>query len=392
MTSRSHLHPLWIIAGVMLVATTLRATFTGAGPLLDDIGQAFGQGAGQTGFLITLPLLAFFVVSPFAARLARAIGLERALFLALIAMVAGIAIRSVGPLWTLYGGSVLLGTGIAIGNTLLPSLLKRDFPDQITKLTTLYAISMGVASAAASALMAPLAHATDWRVALLSLIVLPAAAGLVWIPQLRRHSAPVAATAELETSASMWRSGLAWQVTLFFGLNSFVYYAVAAWLPSILTASGTSPEAAGAVHGVMQLATAAPGLVLVPLVRRMKDQRALAAAFALLSLIALAGLYLAPGLAVVWAALAGFGSGGGFILALSFIGLRTGSAHQTAQLSGMTQSVGYLLSACGPVAIGTLHDAAGGWPLALGVCGALCVLMAVMGLGAGRDRQIRGGR
>lgn len=91
---------------------------------------------------------------------------------------------------------------------------------------------------------------------------------------------------------------------------------------------------------------------------------------------------------MVWAALVGIGSGGGFILALSFIGLRTGSAHQTAQLSGMTQSVGYLLSACGPVAIGALHDVAGGWPPALAMCGVLCVVMAVMGLGAGRNRQI----
>src|SRR5690606_622530 len=166
MTSRASLHPFWIIAGVLLVASTLRGTFTGAGPLLGDIGQAFDLGASQAGFLITLPLLAFFVVSPFAARLARAAGLERAIFLALIAMIGGIAIRSAGPLWALYLGSTALGAGIAIGNTLLPSLLKRDFPDQITKLTTLYAVTMGVASAGASAVMVPLAQAFDWRWAL----------------------------------------------------------------------------------------------------------------------------------------------------------------------------------------------------------------------------------
>lgn len=129
MTSRASLHPFWIIAGVLLVTSTLRGTFTGAGPLLGDIGQAFDLGASQAGFLITLPLLAFFVVSPFAARLARAAGLERAIFLALIAMIVGIAIRSAGPLWALYLGSTALGAGIAIGNTLLPSLLKRDFCD-----------------------------------------------------------------------------------------------------------------------------------------------------------------------------------------------------------------------------------------------------------------------
>lgn len=388
MTSRSSLHPFWVIAGVLLVAGTLRGTFTGAGPLLGDIGQAFGLGASQAGFLITLPLLAFFVVSPFAARLAGAIGLERAIFLALVAMIAGVAIRSAGPLWALYLGSTTLGAGIAIGNTLLPSLLKRDFPDQITKLTTLYAITMGVASAGASAVMVPLAQAFDWRWALAALVALPTAAALVWMPQLRRRSAPAAKAATSVRGVSVWRSGLAWQVTLFFGVNSFVYYAVAAWLPSILTSAGTSPEAAGGLHGVMQLATAAPGLVLVPLVRRLKDQRALAAGFSLLGLVSLAGLYVAPGLAAIWVALFGFAIGGAFILALAFIGLRTRSAEQTAQLSGMTQSVGYLMSACAPVAIGALHDAAGAWGPALAVCGGLCLLMVGLGLGAGRDRQL----
>lgn len=388
MTSRASLHPFWIIAGVLLVASTLRGTFTGAGPLLGDIGQAFDLGASQAGFLITLPLLAFFVVSPFAARLARAAGLERAIFLALIAMIGGVAIRSAGPLWALYLGSTALGAGIAIGNTLLPSLLKRDFPDQITKLTTLYAVTMGVASAGASAVMVPLAQAFDWRWALAALIVLPLTAALVWAPQLRRRSTPGAEAATGLSGVSVWRSGLAWQVTLFFGVNSFVYYAVAAWLPSILTSAGMSPEAAGGLHGVMQLATAAPGLVLVPLVRRMKDQRALATGFALLGLVSLAGLYAAPGLAMIWVALFGFAIGGAFILALAFIGLRSRSAEQTAQLSGMTQSVGYLMSACGPIAIGALHDAVDAWPPALAVCGALCILLVVLGLGAGRDRQV----
>src|SRR5690606_36001601 len=133
MTSRASLHPFWIIAGVLLVASTLRGTFTGAGPLLGDIGQAFDLGASQAGFLITLPLLAFFVVSPFAARLARAAGLERAIFLALIAMIGGIAIRSAGPLCPLYLAATMLGAGLAVGNAQLPRLLSPDLPDQLAQ-------------------------------------------------------------------------------------------------------------------------------------------------------------------------------------------------------------------------------------------------------------------
>jgi len=382
------LHSAWIIAGILLVATNLRAPFTAASPLLDAIRDAFGMGATQAGVLITFPLLTFCAVSPFAAPLARKLGLERALFLALAVMAAGILVRSAGPAWALFLGTGVLGAGIAIGNTLLPSLLKRDFPDRITGLTAIYSITMGVASAVGSAVVVPLMHAFDWRIALGAFLVLPVASALVWAPQLRGSPPPAAGAAAPRHGGAVWRSALAWQVTLFFGVNSFVYYAIGAWLPSILASIGYSQAEAGSFHGVMQLATALPGFVIAPLVRRASDQRSLAAALALTSLASLAGLQFFPALALLWVAVFGFGIGGAFILALAFIGLRTASAPQTASLSGMTQSVGYLMSATGPVLAGALHDLVDSWPIVLLTCAVLCLVLAFLGLGAGRALHI----
>ncbi|WP_322994253.1 MFS transporter, partial [Castellaniella sp.] len=313
---------------------------------------------------------------------------ERALFMALMVMIAGILVRSLGPSWGLFVGTCLLGAGIAVGNTLLPSLVKRDFPDQITKLTAIYSITMGVASAAGSAIVVPLVHAFNWQFALGAFLVLPVASALIWLPQLRRHSRPTAGTATPPHGGAVWRSALGWQVTLFFGINSFIYYAVTAWLPSILVAQGYSSTEAGSLHGVMQLATAVPGLVIIPIVKRARDQRGLAVGLAASSLVALLGLQFAPILMTAWVALLGFGIGGAFILALAFIGLRTTTAQQTASLSGMTQSVGYLLSATAPVLIGALHDKLGSWQPALFICMALSVVLALLGLGAGRSLQI----
>ncbi|MBN9336098.1 MFS transporter, partial [Devosia sp.] len=350
--------------------------------------DAFGMDAGEAGLLIALPLLIFCIVSPFAALLAREYGLERALFMALLIMTVGILIRSAGPSWGLFLGTSLLGAGIALGNTLLPSLLKRDFPSQLTKLTAIYSITMGIASAVGSAVVVPLAQAFDWQIALAAFVVLPVAGALLWLPQLGRHSRPSAGTATPPHGGAIWRSGLAWQVTLFFGVNSFVYYAVAAWLPSILVAQGFSLTEAGSLHGVMQLATALPGLVIVPVVQRARDQRGLAVALAGSGLVALLGLLAVPDLAIFWVSLFGFGIGGAFILALAFIGLRTTSAHQTASLSGMTQSIGYLLSATAPVSVGALHDLVGSWQPAIVICIVLCALLALIALGAGRNLQI----
>jgi len=380
---------LWIIAGILLFSANLRGLFTAVGPLLGTLQDAFGMGASEAGLLIALPLVVFCLVSPLAPRLARGLGLERALFVALGVMAVGIVVRAFGPLWALYLGTAVLGAGIAIGNTLLPSLLKRDFPDQLTKLTAVYAITMGIGSAVASAVVVPLSDALGWRLSLGAFVILPLASALLWLPQLGRHSDIVRqATPQAAESVKVWRSPLAWQVTLFFGVNSAVYYAVATWLPSILADAGFTQAMAGTLHGVMQLATALPGLFLAPLVQRTRDQRGIAAALVSLGLVSIVGLCLVPGWAVLWVSGFGFGVGGAFILALAFLGLRTRSADQTARLSGMTQSVGYVLSASAPVLFGALHDKTGSWAPVLAICALLCGLLIILGLAAGRDRSL----
>lgn len=389
MSQSLRLGSFWIIAGILLFSANLRGLFTAVGPLLGTLQGAFGTGASAAGMLITLPLIVFCLVSPLAPRLARVLGLERALFLALGVMIVGIIVRAFGPLWALYLGTGILGAGIAVGNTLLPSLLKRDFPDQITRLTAVYAITMGVGSALASAVVVPLADAVGWRFSLGAFVILPLGSALLWLPQLGRHSRPDRPTTpQAAESIKTWRSPLAWQVTLFFGVNSAVYYAVATWLPSILADAGFSSTMAGSLHGVMQLATALPGLFLAPLVRRSRDQRGIAAALAGLGLASITGLCLAPQWSVLWVAGFGFGIGGAFILALAFLGLRTRSADQTARLSGMTQSVGYVLSAAAPVLFGALHDKTGNWTPMLAICGLLCGLLVMLGQGAGRDTSL----
>ncbi len=381
--------PLWIIAGILLFSANLRGLFTAVGPLLGTLQDAFGMGASEAGLLIALPLVVFCLVSPLAPRLARGLGLERALFVALGVMAVGIIVRAFGPLWALYLGTAVLGAGIAIGNTLLPSLLKRDFPDQLTKLTAVYAITMGIGSAVASAVVVPLSDAVGWRLSLGAFVILPLASALLWLPQLGRHSDIVRQTTpQAAESVKVWRSPLAWQVTLFFGVNSAVYYAVATWLPSILADAGFTQAMAGTLHGVMQLATALPGLFLAPLVQRTRDQRGIAAALVSLGLVSIVGLCLLPGWAVLWVSGFGFGVGGAFILALAFLGLRTRSADQTARLSGMTQSVGYVLSASAPVLFGALHDKTGSWAPVLAICALLCGLLIILGLAAGRDRSL----
>ncbi|EBV1215545.1 CynX/NimT family MFS transporter [Salmonella enterica] len=378
-----------LIAGILMIATTLRVTFTGAAPLLETIRSDYGLSTAQTGLLTTLPLLAFALVSPLAAGIARRFGMERSLFAAMLLICAGIALRSLPSATLLFAGTAIIGCGIALGNVLLPGLIKRDFSQHVARLTGAYSLTMGAAAALGSALVVPLAlHGFGWRGALLMLMLFPLLAFLIWLPQWRTTRTANLSSSRALHERGIWHSPLAWQVTLFLGLNSLIYYVIIGWLPTILISHGYSEAQAGSLHGLLQLATAAPGLAIPLILHRFNDQRWIAALVSLLCALGAAGLWFVPGQAVIWTLLFGFGSGATMILGLTFIGLRASSAHQAAALSGMAQSVGYLLAACGPPVMGKLHDASGSWYLPLSGVTVLAIIMAIFGLYAGRDREI----
>lgn len=378
-----------LIAGILMIATTLRVTFTGAAPLLETIRSDYGLSTAQTGLLTTLPLLAFALVSPLAAGIARRFGMERSLFAAMLLICAGIALRSLPSAALLFAGTAIIGCGIALGNVLLPGLIKRDFSQHVARLTGAYSLTMGAAAALGSALVVPLAlHGFGWRGALLMLMLFPLLAFLIWLPQWRTTRSANLSSSRALHERGIWRSPLAWQVTLFLGLNSLIYYVIIGWLPTILISHGYSEAQAGSLHGLLQLATAAPGLAIPLILPRFNDQRWIAALVSLLCAVGAAGLWFVPGQAIIWTLLFGFGSGATMILGLTFIGLRASSAHQAAALSGMAQSVGYLPAACGPPVMGKLHDASGSWYLPLSGVTVLAIIMAILGLYAGRDREI----
>lgn len=383
-------HVIILIVGILFIAMNLRAPFTALPPLLEMISHNYGLTSVTAGILTTLPLLAFAIVSPFSAALARKFGLERTLFAALMIIALGILLRSLENIWCLYLGSWTIGTGIAIGNVLLPSLIKRDFPNKIASITGAYILTMGIAAAICSAIAIPLAQSLGWRIALGTFLILPIITSLLWLKQLKLQTQSTSNTAPSDyNSRALWRSALAWQITLFLGLNSAIYYIVVGWLPIILIESGMTPAAAGSQHGIMQLATAIPGLILAPILSKLKDQRIAAAVSCMLSAIALLGILTLPQWAFLWAIVFGIGTGSGIILGLTFIGLRTQNAHQAAALSGMSQCIGYLLAAMGPIVIGALHDHFNGWSVPLILSIMLAVSAAIIGTFAGRNLQIK---
>jgi CP family cyanate transporter-like MFS transporter len=379
-----------LVIGILLIAANLRTPFVGVAPVLDQIIAHFNLSGSEAGFLTTLPLIAFALISPIAPMIARKQGLEHTLFFALLLIMLGVSIRFVNSSNMLFLGTAIIGIGIAIGNVLLPSIIKRDFATRIALMTSAYVLTMGLVSGGFSTIVYPLSQYRElgWQLALGSVLVITVAGLIVWTAQLGKHTKPASVMQSTSPPTSVWRFALAWQITFLLGLNSFLTYIIITWLPSILIELGHSATQAGAYHGIFQIATAIPGLVLIPLLAKLKDQRALSFVIGVLSAAAALALLYMPSYAFAWTMLLGFCSGACFILGLSFISLRTDNSQQAASLSGMSQSVGYLFAAGSPMIAGALHNLTGTWVAALWLVAIAGFLCALFGLGCGRNTTL----
>ncbi len=372
------------MAGIILVAINLRPAITGVGPVISSIRADTGLPNVALGLLTTLPLVAFGVVSVLTPLVTRRLGMEWSVALALGLVLLGTLVRGVPSVPLLYLGTAVLGVGIALGNVLLPAITKRDFPERSGSMTGLYSSVMGVGATLAAALGAPLALRLGWRGSLAVWALPVLVALLVWMPQLRgRHRAPLQRRYR-EAFGSLSRSTLAWQVALFMGFQSLTFYVIIAWLPDLLEARGMTATAAGGMLALSQ-ATGVLGTAVVPVwAGRLGSQVGVVWGLGVIEALALVGLVM-PGVAFVGVSVAvlGFVLGGTFGLALLFLVLRAGSAERAGELSGMAQSVGYLLAAAGPAAFGALHDFAGGWRVPLSSLGLILAAKVWSGVRAG---------
>jgi CP family cyanate transporter-like MFS transporter len=373
-----------LVWGLLVIAANLRPSLTGVGPLLDRIQADLGLSPAVAGLLNTLPLLAFAGISPMVPRLAARHRPERVLAGALVVLTLGIAIRWVPTTASLFAGTVLIGAGIAVGNVLLPSLIKRDFPTKVGLLTSAYATVMGGVAAVASGVAVPIAEVAPggWYTALGCWIVLTLVAIVLWLPQLRTP-APVS-TSVRGGHRLPWRSGLAWAVTAFMGLQSLGFYVIVTWLPGVVQDTGISPAGAGWLLFLFQVVAVLTSLAAPAMLRWARDQRAVAAVNSLIMLAGYAGLLMAPQWAVVWTIILGLGGGACLVFALAFLGMRAQDAAGAGALSAMAQSIGYLLAAMGPVLFGLLHTVSSGWHVPLILMCAVAAGQTVVALVAGR--------
>ncbi|MRG86958.1 CynX/NimT family MFS transporter [Salinibacillus xinjiangensis] len=384
-----------LVFGIILVSFNLRPAITAVGPLIGSIRQDLGISNGIAGFLTTLPLLSFAVFSFLAPRLGIRYGQKMMILAGLIALLMGILVRSIGMVPTVFIGTMLVGVGIAIMNVLLPSIIKTHYPEKIGLMTGTYTASMNVFAALGSGISIPLAvHlGLGWEKSLLFWAFVSVLAMVVWGPQIRKSSEQKRNyQPKLDLSEpSIWRSAIAWQVTVFMGLQSFLFYCTIAWLPEILNGSGLDISTAGWMVSIMQLAGIPMAFFTPILADRFRNQKVIVILIGIVYFTGVAILFVDGGnfvFVTLSVLLIGLGQGASISLSLVLLSLRASSSEQAAQLSGMAQSVGYLLAAIGPTLVGGLFDWTHSWTIPLLLFMAIVIIMVGVGLGAGRDRSL----
>lgn len=377
----------YLIPGIIVIGVVLRVPFTSIPPIISHIAKAQHVQIGQLGMLTTMPLLAFALFSSLAPKVAQKLGLERAFSLMLCVMIFGSALRIIDTTF-LYIGTLIIGIGIAHMNVLLPSVIRTYFPTRLGAMTSLYTFSMMIATAAGAGVAAPITMATNWRVFILILTVVLVIALMIWLPndyfvvkQQTLTSEPIHVDTKYE-KFSVWRNKYAWLLLFFAGMQSAMFYTLMAWGPTMAVQTGISTAVAGIFAGINALIGLPFALIVPTIVSRLtgKQRQIWVGITSLVGILGYLLLLYPVGDFGYWLAvnlMIGASAAVLFPYLMTTLSLKTSSAKETAALSGMTQSGGYLLAALGPALFGYAYSWFNSWLPQLVVMLILFILMAI---------------
>lgn len=381
-----------VILGILFISFNLRAPITAVGSIVEMIQAEYALSNAVAGFITTLPLIAFAVVSPFVSKLSAKIGHAKTMMLGLLFILLGEVVRSYTGAVGLFVGTAVIGVGIAIGNVIIPAIIKLYFSEKVGMVTSIYTSGMCIFAAVGAGISVPLAKGMNlgWKNALASWFILTALTILIWMPQVKQKQVKTGAVQKNLSKTSIWKSKLAWWVTLYMGTQSLLFYSLVAWLPTIVTSKGMSDSFAGSMALMFQL-MAIPATLLIPaLCDKFKDQRILVAVTCVIYGLGMLCFLLGQSQMVVIAAVIcmAIGMGGSISLSIAFISLRSPSPARASELSGMSQSAGYLFAALGPIVTGLIFDIRSGWTMPLIIFIVLIAFLAGCGMFAGSNKTV----
>lgn len=361
-------HSNLFVPGIIMVGIVLRTPFAVLSIVLSDIADGFHISLSSLGLLTSLPLVMFALCSSFSPRLAQKFGLEKLFTLVLIALMIGSLIRIIN-LPFLYIGTVILGAAIALLNVLLPSIIQANQPHRIGLLTTLYISAMSLSITLASAVVVSIVNATSWQGLILVLTAVCLVAFLVWLPN-TKYNHFLERKGKNQPIGALLKNKKVLALIVFCGLQSLLFYTAMTWLPTLALQAGLSKDASGVLASVFSLISLPFSMTIPSLTARLSTRGRLV----MISCVAASGLLGVSMLLVstnnflYWLLLnllIGAAVSALFPYLMVTFSLKTSTSEQTAQLSGLAQTGGYILAALGPSLFGFSFDFFHSWTPAI---------------------------
>lgn len=372
-------HSPFLIPGIVMIGIALRAPFTVLPIVLTDIAEGLQVPVSSLGLLTSLPLIMFALCSVFAPRLAQKMSLEKLFALVLLVLTLGSLIR-VFNLPLLYTGTIILGAAIAVLNVLLPSLIQANHPHRIGFLTTLYITSMGLSITILSALAVPIVQMSSWRGLIWGSTLICFVILLVWLPNVKYSHRLASKQQGKQEQGALLKNPRVWALILFGGLQSLLFYTSMTWLPTLGQQAGLSTDTTGLLAAIFSLISLPFSMTIPSLTARLKARQRLV----MISLVSAAGLIGITMLLIrtnsfaywlILNLLIGMSVSALFPYLMVTFSLKTSTPAQTAQLSGLAQTGGYILAAFGPSLFGYSFDLFHSWTPAILILLGLTIIM-----------------
>ncbi|MDO6407379.1 cyanate transporter [Pantoea phytobeneficialis] len=340
------------LAALVLAGLNMRPLLTSVSPLLGQLRQSIGLSPLAASLLPAVPMMMMGAVALLGAPLMQRLPLRRLLLAGLTLLLVALAVRGViaEGRWLVLS-ALCGGLGIGIVQMVMPGLIRQRFSRRSTAVTGLWAGALMGGGGLGAALSPWLSTHLGWSLALSDWALPVLLAILIWL-WLR---VPGTHESNPLPLPSLWRKPRAWTLALSFGLVNGGYATCVAWLPDAYQQLGWSAQAGGALLAVM-IALQVTGALLMPLLARGSDRRPQLIFSLACQLIGMAGFLLDPLLVPwLWAAIAGFGLGAAFPLAMVLALEHLPQPQAGARLVAFMQGWGFIIAGCMPFIAGQLH-------------------------------------
>ncbi|AEJ22949.1 cyanate permease [Weissella koreensis KACC 15510] len=365
-----------LLIALILLGLMMRSPISAIPMILKPLAQRLNVDPAQLSVLTTIPLVVFMLFSNFASKTANKLGLKRTVTLSAGLMTLGSLARLCPNFSLIVLGTILIGIGIAHLNVLMPAVIMSFVPNKIALYTTTYSLSMMLGVALCNLTTAPLLNLGGINSVMLILVGATLLALLVWI-YVTRELEPLGTSKKLNKEQIIeeldvqpvqmlhpWKTWQAWAFLLTFGGQSLLNYTFVAWMPSLMDYHQVKSGQIGLIMSFNAFVTIIFSIIVPKILVSLSNRGItwLIILNGLLGVTSAVGLIINQNTANFWfwafeSMVYGLMIGGFFISVMTLLALKTSRPNDTAQLSGMTQTGGYLIAALGPSLYGIAFKA-----------------------------------